>query len=196
MADSVKNIFRLLVKVPIIIAVSYLIINIFAFTVSYFRLLGYSYIVMQTAMENNFLPATELQTLRDYGNSLETPLLDNVQITIVTGYSSGTPTPGTLSNDKKQYGTPVYVDVCGTYTWMLPDFRNGATVNDMSGDSIEYFRDGSVPASTSTISDSDYYTGSDGSRTKFALLNNMIRISYVVPGLKYYPDLDTDTYNS
>ena len=53
MAENVKFIFKTLIKVPIIIFVTYFIVNLFAFTVSYFRLLGVSYVVLQTAIENN-----------------------------------------------------------------------------------------------------------------------------------------------
>ena len=51
MSDEVKFIFKTLLKVPVIIVVSFLILNIFAFFFIYFKVLGLSYVVMQTAVK-------------------------------------------------------------------------------------------------------------------------------------------------
>lgn len=66
MSDEVKFIFKTLLKVPVIIVVSFIILNIFAFFFIYFKVLGLSYVVMQTAVENNYLPPTEVSTLNNY----------------------------------------------------------------------------------------------------------------------------------
>lgn len=71
MSDEVKFIFKTLLKVPIIIIVSFLVLNIFAFLFIYFKVLGLSYVVMQTAVENNWLPPTEINTLCNYAHTFE-----------------------------------------------------------------------------------------------------------------------------
>ena len=75
MSDGVKFIFKTLLKVPIIILVTYAIFNAFAFSLSYFKILGFSYVAMQTAVENNYLPTQELNTLTTYLTDLETEML-------------------------------------------------------------------------------------------------------------------------
>ena len=66
MADSVKFIFKTLIKVPIIIFVAFFILNILSFFLIYFKMLGLSYVVMQTAVENNFIPTQERNTICQY----------------------------------------------------------------------------------------------------------------------------------
>jgi hypothetical protein len=66
MEDGVKFIFKTLIKVPVIIFFSFFIFNILAFCLTYFKVLGASYVVMQTAVENNYLPSSELNTLCKY----------------------------------------------------------------------------------------------------------------------------------
>ena len=70
MEDGVKYIFKVLLKVPIIIVVCYLVMNIFFFFFIYFKCLGISYVVMQTAVENNYLPQRELKALCQYVDSI------------------------------------------------------------------------------------------------------------------------------
>ena len=59
MTGTVKSIFKTLVKVPVTIIVAYFIINLVLFSYFYFRFAGVSYVIMQTAMENNYIPETE-----------------------------------------------------------------------------------------------------------------------------------------
>lgn len=127
MNDSVKFIFRTLLRVPIIILVSYLIFNLFAFTFTYFRLLGYSYVAMQTVVENNFIPPDELNTLTDYLNSLETGIVSNLSVTCDTDISSPDE-----NNIKVQYGTPIKVTVSAKYTWVFPLVNTAASGPDDS----------------------------------------------------------------
>ena len=54
MTDGVKFIFKTLIKVPVYIVAAFGIFNIFAFCFIYFRLLGVSYVVQQTAIENTY----------------------------------------------------------------------------------------------------------------------------------------------
>ena len=71
MTDSVISIFKILIKVPIIICISYLILNLFGFAVCYFKIIGASYSLQQIVMENNFLPPKEQKSFCDYISSLE-----------------------------------------------------------------------------------------------------------------------------
>lgn len=169
MNDSVKFIFRTLLKVPIIILVSYFIFNIFAFAFTYFRLLGFSYVAMQTVVENNFIPPEEAQTLQNYLDSLETSIVSNLQVGCDTNTSNDAASGGAAmdldggENVRVQYGTPVTVTVSARYTWVFPLVNTMATGPDDSAhaDGLQYNENS----------------------------NNNIVISYTVPGLKYYPDL-------
>lgn len=177
MNDSVKFIFKTLLRVPIIILVTYFIFNIFAFSFTYFRLLGLSYVVMQTAVENNFIPTEEADTLLNYIDSLETRLLTDLDIGCATGEEdigdqhlsirSGSPTSGL--NKKVQYGTPITVRVYGNYTWIFPLVNTG-TDEEVEVGGAEIDR-GNVMGLTYNETDHN------------------ILIEYKVPGLKYYPDL-------
>ena len=111
MADNVKFIFKTLLKVPITIFVIYAVFNVFAFSLSYFKILGFSYVAMQTAVENGYIPEQEMNTLENYLFSLETDMLDNASLVVDTG--SGT-------NTKVQYGTPITVTVSAHYRFIWP----------------------------------------------------------------------------
>ena len=63
MADDVKFVFKTLIKVPLTVIIAYMVMNIILFANFYFKYLGYSYIVMQTVYENNYLPTAEQNTL-------------------------------------------------------------------------------------------------------------------------------------
>ncbi len=109
MEDSIKTIFKTLIKVPVIIMVSYLIFNIFAFGISYLKILGLSYVVMQTAIENNYIPQEEKNSLELYmTNSIQTPMLQNVSFTPNTTYT------------RRQYGNMVTAGVQATYKFIWP----------------------------------------------------------------------------
>lgn len=101
MSDSVKFIFKTLTKVPIIIMCAYAVFNIFAFFFIYFRMLGVSYVVMQTAVENNYIPTTEGGTLLDYLEDTDSiSMVDTVGLVVAAGsseaevaYNGGTSAP-------------------------------------------------------------------------------------------------------
>lgn len=176
MADSIKFIFKTLVKVPIIILVCYLIFNIFGFTFTYFRLMGLSYVVMQTAVENNYIPASEAQTLDNYLNSLQTYIVSDLAIGCDTDASNDAGTgpyvdikdPSGGDNRRVQYGTPITVTVSGNFNWIFP------LVNTADSD-------GNLTDSTGAATDERLSYNENR--------NNNIVIQYTVPGLKYYPDL-------
>ena len=138
MEDSLRSIFKILIKVPIWIMTMYLIFNLYTLVNSYFKLLGVSYVVMQVAMENNYIPETEYETLNNYiENSIVIDgILDNV---IIEGSDS----------DRVQYGTPIEVGVTGTWHSKWPIMN---TVNDpgVSHTSIEK-RSGDIQTSITFV---------------------------------------------
>lgn len=170
MQDNVKFIFKTLIKVPVIILITYFIFNIFAFTFTYFRLLGLSYVVMQTAVENNFIPPEEKNTLVDYLNSLETAMVSDLKIGCDTNQGNDSEEYGLCEditdpqysgeNRKVQYGTPITVTVSANYNFIFP-LVNTAQPDGPHADGLVYNEN----------------------------KDNNIKITYVVPGLKYYPDL-------
>jgi uncharacterized membrane-anchored protein YitT (DUF2179 family) len=193
MEDSVKFIFKTLIKVPIIILVTYFVFNIFAFTFSYFKLLGFSYVVMQTAVENNFIPGDEESTLVSYAESLETYMLQNVSIYCDTDSSNDkfdTENPneliaisgskltgdgsGETDNKKVQYGHEITVKVCANYVWIFPLINTGGSDGSSANAAgLTYNETTDIAVESSGTPDAEY---------------NIV-ISYTVPGLKYYPDL-------
>jgi hypothetical protein len=191
MSDSVKFIFKTLLKVPIIIFVSFFILNIFAFFFIYFKVLGTSYVVMQVAVENNYLPASELMTLYDYVDEWnDIPMVNNASIIV---YDDGTDiytmqhhadtdaVYGDLdARTRKQYGKTVTCGVRCEYTMVWPlDYRettvNEAGVNGLNGNNFQGFK-----------SEAELEQAREDKLFTFP-----IEISYTVPGLKYYPDMLT-----
>lgn len=170
MSDNVKFIFKTLIKIPVIILVVYAIFNVFAFSLSYFKLLGFSYVAMQTAVENNYIPEEEKKTLNAYLDSMETYMLENCTLEC---YSEA-------GSDKKvQYGTAVTVEVSAHYRFIWPlmpaEQRTGAAAEGMNGQN------------TGTALSDDQLKEAREAYEKNP--NNNISIKYTVPGLKYYPDL-------
>lgn len=83
MSDSVKFIFTTLIKVPCVIFGAFFIFNIFAFFFIYFKMLGFSYVVMQEVVENNYLNASQIDQLNTQFRALDNiPLADNTNIII------------------------------------------------------------------------------------------------------------------
>ena len=87
MSDSVKFIFTTLIKVPCIIFGAFFIFNIFAFFFIYFKILGFSYVVMQEVVENNYLTSSQIDQLNAQFSAIDNiPLADNTNI--IVGLSS------------------------------------------------------------------------------------------------------------
>ena len=181
MNSSIRFIFKTLTKIPITILAVYAVFNIFAFSLTYFKLLGLSYVVMQTAVENNYLPTEEYNTLNNYLQSItDTGVVDNASI-IIQDPNDTTIKPAT---QKRQYGMPVTVGVQAHYKFIWP-LMPKEQLNDTSSGFIGY-------GSNANANFSGY--ASDGeleSRREDLEDNqqNMIKIQFTVPGLKYYPDL-------
>lgn len=155
MEGGVKFIFKTLIKVPVYIYAAFLVFNIFAFCFIYFKMLGFSYLVQQTAVENNYLPKEHMDSfaeyLTDFDNSVA--MVENCNIIISDKYdetkdknsvyclgltrkmsASGVEyTARSVKHDalvRRQYGAEVTVGVTCNYIWIWPlDYRNTATDN-------------------------------------------------------------------
>lgn len=178
MSDSVKFIFKTLFKVPCYILVAYALLNAFAFTYTYFRALGFSYVVMQTAVENNYLPAQELGQLNAYLATLDNAMMvENAHLVLNeptdSDYVAGIP----VATTRRQYGAPVRVGVSLDYVFMWPLMPVEQTVDQQ----------GVAGFDGTTSGMADGYTLQQRREAKNT--RNNITISYTVPGLKYYPDL-------
>lgn len=179
MTSGVKFIFKTLTKIPIIIVITYAIFNAFAFGLTYFKLLGFSYVVMQTAVENNYLPPQELNTLNKYLDSIaDTGVIDNAKI--VTKDENGSEKDAT---ERRQYGVPVTVGVSAHYKFIWP-----LTPREQLSNKNEQFIGMSDNTAFSGFADD----GTLQSRREEYENNekNNIKIVYTVPGLKYYPDMN------
>lgn len=184
MSDEVKNIFKILIKVPLIILVAYLVLNAFAFAFVYFKLLGASYAVMQVAIENNYLPDREYQTLKKYVEDFDnnTVFLRNAHVITSSDSDATNATPGN-NTSRKQYGATVVVGVSADYTMIWPltytqTIKEGSVPGINSGRSLEFKDDEQLKNDRDTAA-----------TTKDSNGNQMFRFVYTVPGLKYYPDM-------
>ena len=202
MSDEVKFIFKTLFKVPVIIFVSFFILNIFAFFFIYFKVLGASYVVMQTAVENNYLPRAELNQLVNYvcdWNSI--PMVSNAGIVIDKNEryvdASNIDTLSYSENDarrRQQYGGTVTCGARADYVLVWPlsyrETMEGAgydSVAAQTGDNVGVNGwDNSSPTFNGFKSEDDLQQMREEKQTGIT-----ISLYYTVPGLKYYPDLLT-----
>ena len=171
MNESVKFMFKTLLKVPVFILVAYAIFNLFAFSFSYFKIMGFSYVAMQTAVENNYFPQTEYNTLTAYLNGLETAMLENATLTIDTGNGG---------NERVQYGSEITVTVSAHYRFIWPLMPNEQRSTGVAAEGM----DGQNTGEQLTAAQLDQMREEIADNPQ-----NNIWISYTVPGLKYYPDL-------
>ena len=174
MTDSVKFIFKTIIKVPCIIAVTYLIFNIFGFTYTCIRVLGIAQVVQQVAVENNYIPSDERSYLESYLTNMDsgTPYIDSLVLTDVDGNAF----------TRKQYGDTVTVGVKCNYQFIIP-----LTPKDQLADPNDSFK-GVDGTGTSQYADPGVIE-SRRNTSKFRPKVN-IEFNFTVPGLKYYPDLD------
>lgn len=181
MSDSVKFIFRTLIKVPCMIMVAFFIFNMFAFGLTYFKLLGFSYVVMQTAVENNYIPPQELATLNNYLTSISnTGVIDNAKIVVKDSNNSSIKD----ATEKRQYGMAVTVGVSAHYKFIWP-----LTPKDQLQNTSDEFI-GYGPGQSSAFSGyADSGTLESRRQEIENNTNNNINFVYTIPGLKYYPDL-------
>jgi hypothetical protein len=207
--QMVKKVFGTLAKVPCYIIIAYLIMNIVLFLGYYIKALGLSYAVMQIGVENNYIPDTEkgiltstmssigseqvytqndenaqndklkISAVSDFGFFIDTSgakaitdLYPEPSVGAADRFKAGQRLTSTSDNHRKQYGNEITIGVGYIYHAVLPlpkSGSNGYTAHN------EYSRD--IAASGNMME----YTRS--------FVDTAVRISYKVPGLKYYPDL-------
>ena len=210
MENGVTWIFRTLIKVPIIIMTSFVILNIFAFTVSYFRIVGASNTIQQVVMDNNFIPAHELETFNNYLASLETAYLQDIKVVIDTDVDDTTSTPSDniapymdddsliISNHKRQYGNVADCGVTARYKFILPlqypETLEGGQVVGYGGTAsgaaggvrgdVDTLR-GDTAATQSVNKDFDDLEG-----TRADSFGGNITVVNRVIGMQYYSDLE------
>lgn len=172
MADSVKFIFKTLIKVPVIIVVSYLLFNLWVFSFSYLKILGVSYVVCNTAIQNNYIPSAEKNQLQKYFYSVETPMLANVRFTDGSHINE---------SDRKQYGQEVIAGVTGNFQFIWPLMPSDYYTNKVQG------LDETAPAPV-LITQAEMQNIRNQKNNHGA--GFPITIEYCVPGLRYYADLD------
>lgn len=197
MSDDVRSIFKTLIKVPCIIFVSYLVFNIFAFTFTFYKVLGASYIVMQTVVENNYIPPNDYDSITDYLSTVtnSASLIGDCYIT--AGWDGSTTKPPQMSrsggnNRRTQYGS-VKKEV-GVYCefimqWPLMPTEQTTDYDESKGFGMAGQGDAVTGFSGQTItaaSGSDLEARRNDKSHRLAI---PITITYTVPGLQYYADL-------
>ena len=180
MSESLRFIFKTLIKIPFIIMFTYFIANIFFFSLFYFKFTGISYSVMNTGMENNYIPPDELATLKATVEKIDndSELIKDAKI-VVDG-----------SNQRKQYGTPITVGVEYRYRWLTP-----LMPQDIGQRPADLRSGVSSIVDDSTASEGDINMSQDEAQRRIDALsdrslNSPIQIVYKVPGLQYYADLN------
>lgn len=185
MSDGVKFIFKTLIKVPFIIFVSFFIFNIFAFTVSYFRIVGASNTLQQAIMDNNYLVDSDKTTFENYTKLLKTNCLDNIQIIVDTDGNEYVPGNYQWKNEREQYGNVITCGITARFKPIIPLIYT------------ETLEDGKVRGYGST------YTGASGGTKSSADLEKLrkdknenaegnITVVTKVVGMQYYSDLATN----
>lgn len=173
MSDTVKSIFKTIIAVPIIVCIVTFVFNIFAFTTSYFKLLGMSQVIQNVVIQNNYIPADELSVLEDSMDAMETAVLQNVHL--VNQWNVTT---------KRQYGESVECGISARYLVAIP------------GMPVKNSADGPANQGTSQsqMFDNDPNTIMPDNPTGKTIFDRgigvTITIKYTVPGMRYYPDMD------
>ena len=176
MEDTVKFIFKTLIKVPVIITVTYFLINVFGFAASYFKIQGLAYSAMQVGLVNNYIPTNEYDSLHSYMDSMESYVLSDIDFTDNTQTATGT---GSGNREGKvQYGNEITVGIKANYKWIMP-----LTVPEQTADGNGVA--GTTDRTAVWKSDSELQAALDDAEH-----DNNIEISYTIPGLQYYPDLN------
>lgn len=186
MSDGVKFIFKTLIKVPFIICVSFFIFNIFAFTVSYFRIVGASNTLQQAIMDNNYLVDSDRTTFENYTKLLKTNCLDNIQIIVDTDGNDYNPKHYQEHNDRKQYG---HVITCGITARFKPIIPLIYTDTLEAGKVKGYGTMESAGVSGGTKSSADL---EDLRKDKNEKAEGNITVVTKVVGMQYYSDLATN----
>lgn len=175
MSTEIKNIFKILIGVPVVIMACFFIFNLFAFGFSMFKVLGIYFVVMQTAIENNYITPEDKVILQNYMDNQETAMLTNIRFTDETEFN------------RVQYGTMVDVGVEAKYNFIMP-----LTVKEQTkSGGVEGFSDVSY---VDSLGSSTIWKSADeleyDRQQKLSRAKSNIRFHNKIPGLKYYPDLE------
>lgn len=219
MEDGVKFIFKTLIKIPCFIVIAYIIFNLFCFSITYFKMMGASYAIMQVSMENNYIPETELKSLNGYvqqfnsatSNDLseangtnmvsdiniitqiDSPTSGKTVVPIAGLNSSGVEETWNSNNNKrdKQYGEIVSYGLSYKYNWIWP-LRSDQMFTNNGNETVD--RNGN------TIQGGVAGLGGGNttihSRAEYIMSkqkldqDGIITFVHSVPGLQYYPDLE------
>lgn len=203
MENGVAWIFKTLIKVPIIIVTSFLIFNIFAFTVSYFRIIGAANALQQNVMSNNFLTKADRISFENYLDSLNTSYLTDLHIVLDTEAYGAINNQSlidnrTFNNKRVQYGTPIDVGIVGTYQFVMPLQRIEVYDGQVEGDEVLGYGgvgmgvSGTVSVKNYTANGSGAVAGvADGTNNKRSdRFKNRIAVINRVIGMQYYSDLN------
>jgi uncharacterized membrane-anchored protein YitT (DUF2179 family) len=191
MTDAVKFIFKPLIKVPIYIAISYLIFNIVFMCLFYFKFLGISYTVMQTCMENNFLADREKNAIQSGLDEIvnRSAIISDAYVAVYdTSRRSSTGAyiankPNASNNRRTQYGSTKTVGIHYVYTWIWPLTVQETGLNIQSINSAEDISNNNT--NSNMHSDSTLESAREAKKQGLEF-----DIYYTVPGLQYYADLD------
>lgn len=205
MERGVSFIFRTLIKVPIIIMVSFFIFNIFAFTVSYFKVIGAVNAIQQVAIDNNFLPQEDVDTFKKYlEQEVETTYLQNAQIIINTDgrdfdkqfiNSDGQRVDvdmndfdpeNTSVNERKQYGNTITVGVTAEYRFIWPLMH----IETLDDGRVQVYGPGQGQANTGITETFTTADQQEAERQRRADSVGNITVVNKVMGMQYYSDLD------
>lgn len=192
--------------------ISFGIFNIFAFTISYFRLVSASNTIQQAIMSNNYLTDADMETFSNYLGNLETTYLRDIKVVLNTNVDNpsnpvyepdkelvlnNNDSACIRENKRRQYGTLVDCGVVANYTFILPlqyagskDSIIGGDVNGFGKHAEQiYDQSGGVNAGHEQryLYGADYDKNSDETKARF---RNKISVVNRVVGMQYYSDLD------
>ena len=184
MSDGVKFIFKTLIKVPFIICVSFFIFNIFAFTVSYFRIVGASNTLQQAIMDNNYLVKADKDTFDTYIKNLSTPCLTDIQLIVDTD-GNDYPDNYHWKNEREQYGNVITCGITAKFKPIIPLIYT-ETLED---DKVRGYGSTYTGASGGTKTDAQLQEAREKKNEKAE--GNITVVTKVV-GMQYYSDKETN----
>lgn len=182
--DFIWSVFKPLFKIPIIILIVYLVFNLLGFSYTYFKLLGASYVVMSTVVENNYIPPDEEGQITKYLNEVDG--IDSTGVDTIELISNVRLTPDSEAsvigdNNRTQYGEVKVAGVQGRWNFIFPLMPT----KDVAG-----MKDGTVFGDTGWASIEEDPVLAEKMRNRGDSDEFNIKIEYKVPGLRYYPDLE------
>lgn len=172
------------IKMPLILLVCYSLFNLFGFSYTYFKLLGASYVVMSTVVENNYIPGDEEAQIKAYLNDIDgidsSTGVDNIELVSNIKLTPDSEASVIGDSNRTQYGEVKVAGVQGRWNWVFPLYPE------------------KVAGVKGTTNDRQGYAGIEENPVKAEALRNRgnsddfnIKIEYHVPGLRYYPDLES-----